>query len=430
MSLAFALMLAVFAACFLLRMPLGYGLISAGIVYLFVAGEQMSQAAQLIAGGFNAQFILIAVPLFIFAAQIMNSSTVTDRMFDFAHAVVGRLRGGLAQVNVVNSVIFSGMSGSAVADTSGVGLVEIKAMTDNGYPRGFACATTAATATIGPIIPPSIPMVIFASLTGTSVGTLFAGGLVPGLLLAAMQMVLIRFVAVRRGFPQGTWDGFAALLTTFLRALPALLTPAILLGGIYSGVFTPTEAAAIASLYAMVLAFVVYRTMTPSAFWTMFHGVVKQTAAVSLIIGGAFIVNYAVAAEGLPRTAADAVLGITDSPLLLLFVICALFLLIDVVVDTTVMLLVFIPIAFPITVAAGIDPVHFGVVITLAMMIGLSLPPIGVSLLITSQMSRTPLSEVIADIWQYLAIMITTLVILILVPDIVLWVPRLTGYDG
>lgn len=430
MSLAFVLMVAVFAACFLLRMPLGYGLISAGIVYLFVAGEQMSQAAQLIAGGFNAQFILIAVPLFIFAAQIMNSSTVTDRMFDFAHAVVGRLRGGLAQVNVVNSVIFSGMSGSAVADTSGVGLVEIKAMTDNGYPRGFACATTAATATVGPIIPPSIPMVIFASLTGTSVGTLFAGGVVPGLLLAGMQMVLIRFVAARRDFPRGTWDGFAALLTSLLRALPALLTPAILLGGIYSGAFTPTEAAAVASLYAMILAFAVYRTMTPSAFWTMFHGVVKQTAAVSLIIGGAFIVNYAVAAEGLPRRAADAVLGITESPLLLLFVICTLFLLIDVVVDTTVMLLVFIPIAFPITVQVGIDPVHFGVVITLAMMIGLSLPPIGVSLLITSQMSRTPLGEVIADIWQYLAIMIATLVMLILVPDIVLWLPRLTGYDG
>lgn len=430
MTLAFGLLIAMFIASFVLRMPLGYGLISAGIVYLLVAGEDMAQVGQLMMGGYYSKFILLAVPLFIFGAQIMNSSTVTERIFDAAHGFVGQFRGGLAQVNVVNSVIFSGMSGSAVADASGVGLLEIKAMTDNGYSKGFACATTAATATIGPIIPPSIPMVIYASLTGTSVGTLFAAGLVPGVLLAVMQMVLIRVIAVRRGFSSDPWVGLTILIARTLRALPALLTPVILLGGIYTGIFTPTEAAAVASLYALILAFVIYRTMDLSEFVSTFRLVGKQTAAVSLLIGGAFIINYAVAAEGIPQAAADLILSITGNALLLLLIINGLFLVLGMFLDTTVLLLIMIPITFPIMVAAGIDPIHFGVVIVLNMMIGLSTPPFGVCLFIVSQMTDTPLRDVIKEIWPFIGIMLATLLILILVPDITLFFPRMIGYNG
>ena len=430
MSLPFILLLLIFVAAFVIRIPLAYAMISAGIVYLAASGEDLGNAAQLMMSGYYSKFILIAVPLFIFGAQVMNDSTVTERIFSFADAVVGRLHGGLAQVNVINSVIISGMSGSAIADASGGGLMEIKSMTDAGYPRAFACATTAATATIGPIIPPSIPMVIYAYLSGASIGMLFAGGFLPGLLLALMQMVLIRFIATRRGFPKGDWVGFPTLLGRFLGALPALFAPVILLGGIYSGVFTPTEAAAVASLYALLLAFVAYRAMSPSAFWSTLTLVVRQTAVVSLIIGGSLIVNYAVASEGLPRKAAEWLLTVSDNGLILLIVINLAFLVMGMFLDTMVMLLIMIPIVLPVLGPAGIDPVHFGVVITLNMMIGLSTPPFGVLLFVVSTMTKTPLADVIHEIWQFLGIMIVTLVILLLVPDIVLVVPRMLGYVG
>jgi tripartite ATP-independent transporter DctM subunit len=303
-------------------------------------------------------------------------------------------------------------------------------MANGGYPRDFACATTAATSTIGPIIPPSIPMVIYAYLSATSVGMLFAAGMLPGLLLAGMQMILIYFLAKRRGYPREMWPGLGQTVGRFLVAVPALLTPIILLGGIYSGVFTPTEAAAVASLYALVLAFIVYRSMGWNEFYSMFQTTVRQSATVGLIVGGAFIINYAVAIEGIPRAFADAILSISNDPLVLLILINLLFLVMGMFLDTMVLLLIMIPVVLPILGQVGIDPIHFGVVIVLNMMIGLSTPPFGVLLFIVSSTTRTPLRDVIREIWPFLGIMATTLVILMIFPDIVLWVPRLLGYRG
>ncbi len=430
MSLAFGLLLAILVLAFLIRLPLAYAMISAGVVYLYIAGSDLGVLAQVTMGGFYSKFILLAVPLFIFGAQVMNDSKVTEKIFHFAHGIVGRLHGGLAQVNVVNSVIFSGMSGSAVADASGTGLMEIKAMANGGYPKAFACATTAATSTIGPIIPPSIPMVIYAYLGGSSVGMLFAGGMVPGLFLAAMQMVVVRFISKKRGYPRERWPGAGQVLGRFLVAIPALLAPVILLGGIYTGIFTPTEAAAVASLYALLLAFAVYRSMTWRSFYSMLQTTARQSATVALIVGGAFIINFAVASEGIPRRFGDAILSITDDRLMLLILINLLFLVMGMFFDTMVLLLIIIPVVLPILGQAGIDPIHFGVVIVLNMMIGLSTPPFGVLLFIVSSTTRTPLKEVIREIWPFLGIMIVTLIVLILVPDIVLWVPRLIGYRG
>lgn len=430
MSVAFALLLLVFISAFLIRIPLAYGMMAAGIVYLVASGTDLGLFAQVTMNGYYSKFVLLAVPLFIFMAQIMNESTITERIFHFAHALVGRSPGGLAQVNVVNSVIFSGMSGSAVADASGTGLVEIKAMANGGYPKDFASATTAATSTIGPIIPPSIPMVIYAYLSATSVGMLFAAGMVPGLLLAGMQMVLIRYLAKRRRYPREMWPGFGQTLGRFLVAVPALLTPVILLGGIYSGVFTPTEAAAVASLYALLLAFVVYRALGWSGFYSMFQTTVRQSATVGLIVGGAFIINYAVAIEGIPRAFADAILSISSDPLVLLILINLLFLVMGMFLDTMVLLLIMVPVVLPVMRLVGIDPVFFGVVIVLNMMIGLSTPPFGVLLFIVSSTTGTPLQGVIKEIRPFLAIMIAALVVLILFPDIVLFVPRLLGYGG
>lgn len=430
MSLAFGLLLLVFIAAFLIRIPLAYGMMAAGIVYLVASGADLGLFAQVTVNGLYSKFVLLAVPLFIFMAQIMNDSTVTEKIFHFAHAVVGRMPGGLAQVNVVNSVIFSGMSGSAVADASGTGLVEIKAMANGGYPKAFACATTAATSTIGPIIPPSIPMVIYAYLSASSVGMLFAAGMLPGLLLAGMQMVLIFFLARRRGYPREMWPGLGQAVGRFLVAVPALLTPVILLGGIYSGAFTPTEAAAVASLYALVLAFIVYRALGWSGFFSMFQTTVRQSATVGLIVGGAFVINYAVAVEGIPRAFADAILSLSQDPLVLLILINLLFLVMGMFLDTMVLLLIMIPVVLPIMRLVGIDPIHFGVVIVLNMMIGLSTPPFGVLLFIVSSTTRTELRDVIREIWPFLGIMIVALLVLILFPDIVLWVPRLMGYGG
>ena len=428
MSSAFGLMLLVFLVGFLIRMPVGYSMLSSGVVYFLASGEGLRNASALISNGYYSKFILIAVPMFIFGAQVMNDSTVTTRIFEFAHAVVGRMHGGLAQVNVVNSVIFSGMSGSAIADASGTGTMEIKAMRDAGYPRGFACATTAASATIGPIIPPSIPMVIFAYLSGTSVGMLFAGGIVPGLFLSAMLMVFIRIIAKRRRFERQQWLGMAHLMATFLRALPAVLTPVILLGGIYSGAFTPTEAAGVAALYAIALAALVYRSLGPRQLWEVVGSATSQSAKVGLLIGGAFLLNYAIAVEGIPRAAADLLLSFTIGSIGLLIIVNVVFLLMGMFLDTTVMLLVMIPIILPTLLQAGVDPVHFGVTITLNMMIGLSTPPFGVLLFIVGAGSRTPLREVIREIWPFLAIMFVTLWVLVFVPEIVLFVPELLGY--
>jgi tripartite ATP-independent transporter DctM subunit len=430
MSLEFAAMLGLFVIAFLIRMPLAHGMIAAGIVYMWLAGQDLGNVAQVIMGGYYSKFVLLAVPMFIFSAQIMNHSTVTEHIFGFAHALVGRMRGGLAQVDVVASVIFSGMSGSAIADASGTGLMVTKAQIDGGYRPSFACAATCASSTIGPIIPPSIPMVIYAYVAGTSVGMLFAAGILPGLFLAFALMVVIGIIAKRQSFPRPGWHGFAALLSRFLRALPALLTVVVLLGGIYSGIFTPTEAAAVAALYALLLAFIVYRSMNPREFWTMFTLVLRQTASVTLIIGGALLISYAVASEGLARTLASSILGVTENPVLLLLLITVIFLLMGMFLDTIVLLLVMVPIVMPALSAVGVDPVHFGVVITLNMMIGLSTPPMGMLLLIMSNLTKTPLRDVIRDTIPFVAVMLVVLVVLVLIPDLSLWLPRQLGYTG
>ncbi len=431
MSLAFGLLLLVFITAFLIRIPLAYGMMAAGIVYLVASGTDLGLFAQVTMNGLYSKFVLLAVPLFIFMAQIMNDSTVTEKIFHFAHAIVGRMPGGLAQVNVVNSVIFSGMSGSAVADASGTGLVEIKAMANGGYPKDFACATTAATSTIGPIIPPSIPMVIYAYLSATSVGMLFAAGMLPGLLLAGMQMVLIYFLAKRRGYPRESWPGLGQTLGRFLVAAPALLTPVDPAGAGSTRVCShrrrPRQ-----SRRCM-------RSCWRSSSTGRWGGVSSTRCSrrpfasrrrSGSIVGAAFIINYAVAVEGIPRAFADAILSISNDPLVLLVLINLLFLVMGMFLDTMVLLLIMVPVVLPVMRLVGIDPVFFGVVIVLNMMIGLSTPPFGVLLFIVSSTTGTPLQDVIRQIWPFLAIMIVSLIILIFFPDIVLFVPRLMGYGG
>ena len=430
MSFAFWVFLLLLVITFVVRAPIGYGMFAAGIVYLLIEGKDLSVVGQVVMGRLFSGFVLLAIPLFILCAQILNDSSVTGKIFNFAHGLVGRFHGGLAQVNVVNSVIFSGMSGSAIADASGTGLVEIKAMVDGGYPKPFACATTVATATIGPIIPPSIPMVIYGSIASASIGTLFIAGIVPGLALALLMMILVRFLSKRRGYPKDEWPGTANVLGRGAAAFPALLAPVILIGGIYTGVFTPTEAAAVATLYALILALAIYRSMSLKGLWTAMRVALTQSAKVTVIIAAAFLVNYIVASEGVPRLIAERVLRVTTDPLNLVVLVTLVFLVAGMFLDGTVILLIMVPVIIPALESAGVDLIYFGVILTLTLMIGLCSPPFGLLLFVVSSTTKTPLKEIIQSVWPFLGIMLLALVALILMPDAVLWLPRMAGYRG
>lgn len=419
-----------FACFFLFRGSIALGMVVSTAAYCLLKGITLQEVVETMVIGFDNQFILLAIPLFVLSARVMNIGGITTRIFSFADSSVGFLRGGLAHVNVVGSIIFSGMTGSALADASGLGMMEIKAMEDGGYERPFACAVSAATATIGPIIPPSIPMVIFSMLSGASLGNLFLGGVVPGLVMGVAMMVYIAAVAKRRNYPVGTWQGFRVLSRALLQAFLSLMTPVILLGGIYSGVFTPTEAGAAAALYAMILATLVYREMGLQGLYREMVATVENVGFLSFIIAGAFAFSYVVTLEGISNKIAMTVVSMTASPYVLLLLLNILFLILGCFLDTMILLLVVIPMILPAVQAVGIDMVHFGVVIILNMMIGLCTPPYGMLLFTVSGLTKTPLGPVIREIVPFLWVLITVLFLITYVPSLVLFLPRLLGFQG
>jgi tripartite ATP-independent transporter DctM subunit len=420
----------VFVLFFLFRGSIALGMVVSTTVYCLLKGITLQEVVETMVIGFDNQFILLAIPLFVLSARVMNIGGITTRIFNFADSTVGFLRGGLAHVNVVGSIIFSGMTGSALADASGLGMMEIKAMEDGGYERPFACAVSAATATIGPIIPPSIPMVIFSMLSGASLGNLFLGGVTPGLLMGVAMMIYIAAVAKRRNYPVGAWQGFRVLFRSFAQAFLSLMTPVILLGGIYSGVFTPTEAGAAAALYAMVLTTLVYREMGFQGLYREMVATVENVGFLSFIIAGAFAFSYVVTLEGISNKIAMAVVSMTANPFVLLLLLNILFLVLGCFLDTMILLLVVIPMILPAVRALGIDMVHFGVVIILNMMIGLCTPPYGMLLFTVSGLTKTPLGPVIRETIPFLWVLITVLFLITYVPSLVLFLPRVLGFQG
>lgn len=428
MSAALFLMLGAFFTAAAIRVPIGYAMIGSGVLYLAVTGKDIGLAGEQILQGLYTNFVFLAVPLFIFAANIMNVTTVTDRLFDFCLVLVGRLRGGLAHVNVLTSLVFSGMSGSAVADAAGIGKLTIDMMVkDNRYTPGFSAAITAASAVIGPIFPPSIPMVLYAMVSNTSVGYLFLGGMVPGVLMAVLQMVGIAAIAKRRNFPIEAKIPLRDFPRITARAFPALMMPVVMLGGIYSGAFTPTEAAAVASLYALVLA-LFYRTLSVPRLVTVLVETARSSSVVALIIAGAFVFNYIIAGE---RTADYLAAWLTSMQLSqwqFLLLVNVVFLILGCFLDATVMLLVLVPLLLPTVNALGIDLVHFGVVIVVNMMIGLVTPPYGVLLFVISGLTNIKLRDIISEGWLWIGLMIAQLAAMTYIPGIVLWIPWMLGY--
>lgn len=411
--------------------PIAYAIIVASIAYLLTAGQGVGIIGKVLMDGLYQSFILLAVPLFIVAANIMNAGTISDRLLGFCVALVGRFRGGLGHVNVVASLIFSGMSGSAVADAAGIGKIIIEMMTKSGhYTRGYAAAITAASATIGPIIPPSIPMVLYALVSNTSIGYLFLGGIIPGLMMGAVLMAMNTVLSHRRGFALEEPVPLRELPKRTANAFPALLMPAILLYGIYGGVTTPTEAAAVAAFYALMLAAFFYRALSFRALYGILVESARSSAAVGLVIGGALILNYVVASENIPGILAEHLVGLDVHPLVFLLAVNLLFLLLGCVLDATTIILVIIPLFLPTCRELGIDLVHFGVVAVVNCMIGLITPPYGILLFVLNAVTEIPLSEIIREIWPFLCALLVALLVLVLVPDVVLWLPRLFGYAG
>jgi len=431
MSIAFAACLLVLFGLAGIGAPIAYAMLVAAIVYLGVKGQDLGLAAEQIIQGLYDSFIILAVPLFIVAAAIMNAGTISERLLAFCTAVVGRFKGGLGHVNVVASLIFSGMSGSAVADAAGIGKIIIGMMTRDGrFPPGYAAAITAASATIGPIIPPSIPMVLYALVSDSSIGYLFLAGILPGLLMGVVLMALNAWIAHRRGFAVEAPVPLAKLPRITANAFPALLMPVILLYGIYGGVTTPTEAAAVAAAYALILAGLFYRALKWSSLYQILLESARSSAVVGLVIGGALIFNYIVASENIPRAMAFYVDGLSISPTLFLLMVMAIILLLGCLLDATTLILVIVPLFIPACRALGIDLVHFGVVVVVNAMIGLITPPYGVLLFVINAVTGIPLRAIIAEIWLFIGVLLVALLAMVLLPEIVLWLPRQFGYRG
>jgi tripartite ATP-independent transporter DctM subunit len=412
-------------------LPIGLSMIGASILYLIVAHLDPGTAAEQILNGLYSSYVLLAVPLFILAADLMNTGSLTDRLLNFCLVLVGRFRGGLGHVNVVANVIFAGMSGSAIADAVGIGRIIIGMMTRDGkYPVAYAAAITASSAIIGPIIPPSIPMVIYALVSDASIGYLFLGGVIPGLLLGVAFMVMNAVIARRRNYPVEPPVALREIPRATINAFPALLLPVILLVGIYGGVMTPTEGAAAAAAYALLAASLIYRAMTWRQIYDVLLSSAKATTSVGMLIAGALVFNYVVTIENVPASVASFMAGFHLSQVGFLLLVNAILLVLGCLLEGTTILLIIVPIFIPTAKLLGIDVVHFGVVVVVNIMIGLLTPPFGLLLFIVANMTKQPLIAIVRESAPFIFAAVVVLALITFIPDTVLWLPRVMGYKG
>lgn len=415
----------------LMGFSLGIGMLVGTIVYLALAGWDVGLAGETVLQGLFNKSTLLAIPLFILAANIMNIGSLADRLLRFSEALVGRFRGGLGHVNVVSSLIFSGMSGSAVADAVGMGRIIIGMMTKDGrYTKSYAAAITAATATVGPIIPPSLPMIMYSLASDASIGFLFAAGIMPGLLMGLFMGITNAVMARRRNFPVEAPTPLRELPRITWEAIPALMLPVVLLGGIYGGVMTPTEAAAVAAFYALLISVLFYRSVNFKTFFGALMDSGRSAAAVGILITGAIAFNYVVTRENIPSEVEHFLSQFDVSPLVFLLIINVVFLALGTVLEPGPILLIFVPIVVPAVDAMGIDLVHFGVIIVVNVMIGLITPPVGMLLFIVSNITQSKLKDIIGDVLPFLCVLLCALLVITVWEDFVLYIPRLLGYTG
>ncbi|MBI1775858.1 MAG: TRAP transporter large permease [Proteobacteria bacterium] len=414
-----------------LGLPIGHAMIVSSIFYLLLAGLDPATAAEQMLNGLFNGYVLLAVPLFILAADLMNIGSLTDRLLQFCLVLVGRFRGGLGHVNVVANMIFAGMSGSAIADAVGIGRIIIGMMTKGGkYPIAYAGAITASAAIIGPIIPPSIPMVLYALISDASIGYLFLGGFVPGVLLGIAFMVINSLIARRRLYPVEPSIPIREIPRITIRAFPALMLPVILLFGIYGGVTTPTEGAAAAAAYALFASTVLYRAVTWRQLYEAILASGKAATSVGILIAGALVFNYVVTIENIPRSLQHFMSGYDLSAGGFLLLVNVILFILGCLLEGSTILLVVVPIFIPTAKALGIDLVYFGVVVVVNIMIGLLTPPYGLLLFILANMTKQPLAAIVREATPFIVAAIVVLVLITAIPDAVLWLPRVMGYKG
>jgi C4-dicarboxylate transporter, DctM subunit len=378
----------------------------------------------------TTSFTLLAIPFFILAGNLMNTGGMTRRLVHFAQSLVGHIRGGLGHVTVLTNMIMAGMSGSALADATGTGVILIPAMEKAGYTRTFGAALVGAASIIGPIIPPSIPFVLFGSITGTSVGRLFLGGFVPGVLMGLLLMVTVAIISKRRGYPAGERATWREFWIAGFQAMPAWGAPIIIIGGILGGVFTPTEAAVAASVYALVLGMFIYREITMADLVRSLWETVQGTVQIMFIVSAASIFGWLLIRQQVPTAIINGLMSLTSTPWVVLLIVNVILLILGCFMESIAIMLLTIPVFMPLIDRVGIDPVHFGVVLTLNLMIGLLTPPVGLCLYAVSAISKVPLWTLVREIWPYIVALVVCLALITYVPGLVLWVPNLVMGAG
>lgn len=420
-----AIILLLFLLFIFLGMPIAYSMLATGFLYILVTGNvSMSFITQAVVGG-SASYTVLAIPFFMLAGELMNRSGITNKMFGFAKTLVGHIPGGLGHVNVLASVLFAGMTGSAAADASGLGNIEIKAMLQEGYDPDFSVGVTAASSTIGPIIPPSSPMVLFGVTAGVSIGGLFLGGLMVGVFMAFLMMATVYIIAKRRKYPVLPRAGVREVGRSFFYALPSLATPLIIVGGMLAGYFTPTEAASVAVMLALLLGFVINRELNGHSLMATMDISIENLGMIMLLIGGGNLFAWMLGIEKVTEHTAELLFTLSNNPYILLLIINLLLLFIGSFMETNASILILCPILLPIVEQIGMNPVQFGVVMVFNLMIGLLTPPMAICLYITSKLGNISFERAFRAVSPYYVALLAVLVAINLFPGLTLWLPKL-----
>jgi tripartite ATP-independent transporter DctM subunit len=408
----------------LVGLPLWVSLGLATLVFLWMGGLSVTILPQKMSGSVNS-FPIIAAPLFILMGNILAAAKITDRIVTFATAVIGWVRGGYAHASILTSIIFAGMVGSAVADAAGSGAIEIRAMKQAGYKPETAASITAAAATIGPIIPPSLPMVIYGVSADVSIGRLFLGGVIPGLLMGLSLMIMVSLIARRENMARLPFEGFRAIGVSFLKCFFAIMTPVVILGGMFSGLFTPTEAAAVACVYALLLGFVVYKTLHWRQLGPILVETAETTGIVMILVMAAGAFGWCISISRLPQTVAPIIVAAIDNPLLFLIIVNIALLIIGCFMEALAAMLILIPILVPAAMSFGIDPVQFGVMMVLNLIIGTITPPVGIVLFVVSRIAEIPFDRMAVAILPWLVPLVLVLAAIVVWPPLTTWLPSL-----
>jgi len=422
--MSIAILLGTLFVTLVIGMPIAIGIGVSSVVYIiFTQSVSFDIIPQMISNGLDS-YNVIAIPFFILAAQIMNRVGVTDRLMAFAGRLIGHYKGGLAHVNILTSMLFAGMSGSAVADSAGLGQILIPTMKKKGYDPAYSAAVTAASSTIGPIIPPSVPIVIYGILSETSIGKLFLAGAVPGVVMGLAMIALSYYIAVKHDYPKEAKPTFRELVTTTIKVIPALLTPVIILGGMWGGIFSPTEAAAVAVGYAILQGLFMHK-LKLSDLWDAVKEATIYSAIIMLIVASANLFGWILSTEQLPIRFSEWMFSITSNKIVILLILNVFLLILGCFMEILAIMLMTVPVIMPLILQLGIDPVHFGIIMVLNLMIGLLSPPFGLSLYIAQDIAEIPYSQAVKATFPYILLMLALLLVITYFPGFVMFLPNL-----